>query len=173
MRNWFRKDGLSKSQREIISNVDRHGCHLSGVFDPEGREPSSVCSIGFTKTMQKLEKPDFPEVVIFSLPGDFCGPAINELLALCAAGQELNEGSVIPNFFGDYDGVVRMVHQSHLGKDFFVLAAWYHLSQMNRELEKVAMLVWPDAKGIYPWDEECEAWVKADQPALYDRNLVS
>jgi Domain of unknown function (DUF4262) len=173
LRNWFRKDGLSKIEREIISNVDLHGCHLNGVFDPDGQEPSFVYSIGFTKTMQKLNKPDFPEVIICGLPGDYCGTAINELLAVCAAGQELHEEARIEGFFGDYDGIVRMVHQSRIDEEFFNSAIWYHRTQMNRELEKVAMLVWPDANGVFPWEDGCEVWVKKDQPALYEARLAS
>lgn len=173
MRNWFGKDGWSKFEREIMSNVDKHGCHLNAVVDPDGHAPTFVYSVGFTKTMQKLEKSGFPEVIIFGLSGDYCAKAINELLALCAAGQELEEQARIEGFFGDYDGVVRMVHESNIVTDYFNSAIWYHPTQMNRELEKIAMLVWPDANGVFPWEDECEAWVRADQPALYEPRLNS
>ncbi len=173
MRNWFKKDGLSKGEREIVGNVDKHGCHLNGVFDPEGDEPNFVYSIGFTKTLEKVGIPDFPEVIIFGLPGDFCGPAINQLLAMCAAGQELNEGVRLDEFFGDYDGIVRLVHPSRIEEEYLNSAMWYHRTHMDRELLKVAQLVWPDASGVFPWEEGCEEWVRADQPALYEPRLAS
>ena len=173
MRNWFKKEGLSEIERKIVANVDMHGCHLNGVFDPDGEGPSFVYSIGFTKTLEKTGKPGYPEVIIFGLPGDFCGPAINQLLAMCAAGQSLSEGEHLEGFFGDYDGVVRMVHPSQIDEDYFNSAMWFHRTQMDRELTNVAMLVWPDASGIYPWEDGCEEWVRADQPAIYEPRLSS
>ncbi|MCK0129010.1 DUF4262 domain-containing protein [Erythrobacter sp. F6033] len=168
MRNWFKKDNLSKFERDLISNVEKHGCHLNGVFDPDDEHPNFVYSIGFTKTLAKTGRPGVPEVVIFGLPGDFCGPAINQLLALCAAGQKLDEGTRLDSFFGDYDGIVRMVDPSNITDAFFNSAIWFHRTQMNSDLEDVAMLVWPDSKGVFPWGDGCEGWVKADQPALYE-----
>ena len=92
---------------------------------------------------------------------------------MCAVGQKLDEHCRVEGFFGNYDGVVRMVHPSRIDEEFFNSAIWYHRTQMDRELGKVAMLVWPDADGVFPWEDGCEAWVQADQPALYEPRLAS
>ncbi len=173
MRNWFHKDGLSRFERELIANVDKHGCHINGVFDPDGEDPSFAYSIGFTKTLEKVGLPGFPEVVVSGLPGDVCGPAINGLLAMCAAGQRLDDGTRLEKFFGDYDAVVRKVHPSQISEDLFNSAIWFHRTQMERELVDIAMIVWPDSNGVFPWDDACEQWVKDDQPALYEPRLRS
>jgi hypothetical protein len=155
----------SDFERKIINNVDRHGCHVNWIFDAEGPEPAFAYSIGFTKTL------GVPEVVIFGLPQETCGPAINALLAMCAGGLVLTEGARIPKFFGEYDCVVRMVDESWLIQSYFASALWYHRTQSGQALRHVAMIVWPDANHKFPWEDGCADWVRADQPALYEPRI--
>lgn len=173
MKNWFRKDELSDFEREIIENVEKNGCHINAVFDPEGKDPSFAYSVGFTKTLEKVGRGKNPEVIMFGLPDEVYGPAINELLAMAAAGQSLNDGTRIDKFFGSYDAVFRTVHPSQITEEYFTSALWYHRTQMGRQLDNVAMIVWPDSNGTFPWESECEEWVKNDQPALYEPRLHS
>lgn len=152
-------------EQQIVENVDRHGCHINWVFDAEVPEPPFAYSVGFTKTLGA------PEVILFGLPQETCGPAINALLQMCAAGMTLEEGQVIPEFFGEYDCTVRMVHESWLTEEYFASALWYHRTQMGQALRHVAMIVWPDEHHRFPWDGGCADWVRADQPALYNSKV--
>ena len=163
---------LTEFEREIIANVEKHGCHIMGVFDPEGAEPNFAYSVGFTRTLEKVGKPDCPEVILFGLPRDVVGPAINSLLAMCAAGQTLRDGERLESFFAAYDAVVRMVHETRIEEKYLNSALWYHRTQMGRSLSKVAMIVWPDRNSVFPWEEGCEEWVRRDQPALYEPRLT-
>jgi len=167
VRSWFQRTRLSEFEQKIVNNVDKHGCHISAVFDPDGGEASFAYSVGFTKTLDRVSGPNSPEVIAFGLPNDVYGPAINELLAMCAAGFQLAEGERIPQFFGDYDCIVRMVHQSWIEEAYFNSAIWYHRTQMGRDFQNAAMLVWPDADHVLPWEEGCAEWVCAAQPPLY------
>ncbi|MCL9998652.1 MAG: DUF4262 domain-containing protein [Erythrobacter sp.] len=173
MKNWFKRDGLTAYERDIVENIEKHGCHITGVFDPDGDAPSFAYSVGFTRTLEKTGNPDYPEVIMFGLPREVVGPAINSLLAMCAAGQPLVEGERLEAFFGEYDAVVRLVHETQIVENYLNSAMWYHRTQMGRPLRDVAMIVWPDATGLYPWEEGCEAWVQSDQPALYEPRLDS
>jgi len=165
--NWFQRARLSKAERKIVDNVHKHGCHIWGVFDPDGADPTFAYSVGFTRTMERVNRPNIPEVIAFGLPNDVYGPAINDLLAMCAAGFQLAEGERITQFFGDYDCVVRMVHESWIEETYFNSAMWYHRTQMGREFQSAAMLVWPDDRHVFPWEEGCADWVCAAQPPLY------
>ncbi len=165
---------LSDYEQTVIDNVEKHGCHLVGVFDNEGNEPDFVYSVGFTKTLEKVGKPDFPEAIVFGLSGDVSGPALNQLMALCAGGYiKLEDGERIEQYFGEYDAVVRKVHPSWIDETYFNSAIWYHRTQMKRELHSAAMVVWPDAEGVFPWEDGCADWVREDQPALYVPRLNS
>lgn len=173
MRNLFKRDGLSAFEREIVSNIEKHGCHIMAVFDPNGDKPSFAYSVGYTRTLEKIGKRDCPEVIMFGLPRDVVGPAINSLLAMCAAGQTLDDGDRLESFFGEYDAVVRIVHETQIAEEYLNSALWYHRTQMGRSLRKVAMIFWPDQNGVFPWEEGCEEWVRRDQPALYEPRLDS
>lgn len=171
MKGWFRRDTLNEAERQIVANVDKHGCHINAVFDADGNDPSFAYSIGFPKTLAKVNKGDAPEVIAFGLPNEVYGPAINALLAMCAAELDLVEGERIPCFFGEYDCVVRTVHGSWIEDEYLASAIWYHRTQLGRELTKVSMLVWPDEEHRFPWEDGCADWVRAVQPTLYEPRL--
>ncbi len=169
MFNRFSEAGIEALEQVIIEHVDRNGCHINWIFEEDDDLPPYAYSIGFPKTISLVDSAraaSTPEVVIFGLPQETAGPAINGLLAMCAAGLSLHEGARIPEFFGVFDCIVRMVDKRNL--NYFESAKWYHESQMGQPLENVAMIVWPDADHRFPWEPECADWVKADQLPLYD-----
>jgi hypothetical protein len=167
MKNWFKQGGDTPYEQRVIDNVEKHGCHINFIFDPDGNNPPFAYSIGFTKTV------GMPEVILFGLPQETCHPVINQVLRLCKEGLVLSEGASVAEAFGDdYGCVARMVHESWLIQSYFASALWYHRTQMGQPLKDVAMLVWPDEDRRFPWDDGCADWVRADQPELYKPRLA-
>lgn len=166
-----RNDGMDDFQRNIIKNVDKHGCFIHAVPPLDEGFPSYAYSIGFTKTSELAKTTSLPEVVLFGLPDEVNGPAINYLLQLGVGGFSFSEGERISEIFGEYDAIVRMVDESWLVDGLFESMLWYHSSQMGGTKPKVAMLVWPDTELLFPWDEGCAEWVRASQPAIYEPRL--
>ena len=167
MMNWFKKGGATPYERDIIKNVEKHGCHINWVFDEKDSNPAFAYSIGFTKTVGG------PEVILFGLPQETCAQTINHMLVLRAGGLVLEEGARVSGIFGEYDCIVRMVDESWLIQSYFASALWYHRTQMGQPLAEVAMLVWPDADHVFPWEDGCADWVRADQPELYHPRLAA
>lgn len=167
MMNWFKKGGADPFERDIIRNVEKHGCHINWVFEENDGGPAFAYSIGFTKTVSG------PEVILFGLPQATCAQIINHMLVLRAGGLNLHEGARISGVIGDYDLIVRMVDESWLIQSYFASALWYHRTQMGQPLTDVAMLVWPDANNVFPWEDDCANWVRADQPELYHSRQAS
>ncbi len=168
-----RNDRLDDFQRNIIKTVDKHGCFIHAVSPLEEGFPTYAYSIGFTKTAKLTKTADLPEVLLFGLPDEVYGPAINHLFLQGIGGCSFSEGARISGVFGQYDAVVRSVDESWLRDDLLGSMLWYHLSQMGGAKPKVVMLVWPDAELLYPWDEGCADWVRASQPAIYEPRLSS
>jgi len=163
----FGPGGNTPFEREIIANVEAHGCHINWIFSEDEDVPAFAYSIGFTRTA------GVPEVILFGLPQDTCYPVINNLLAQCVAGQTLDDWVRIDSLFNGYDCVVRSVDEGWLIQSYFASALWYFRTQMDSSLRRVAMLVWPDADHRFPWEEGCADWVRHDQPALYQPRLNS
>jgi hypothetical protein len=163
-----RKNGLDDFQGNVVKNVEEHGCFIHAVPPLEEGFPTYAYSIGFTKTAERTKTAELPEVLLFGLPDEVYGPAINYLLQIGVGGCSFSEGERVSGVFGDYDAIVRVVDESWLTEDLFGSMLWYHSSQMGGAKPKVAMLVWPDTELLYPWDDGCADWVRASQPAIYE-----
>ena len=151
-------------EAKIISNVEKFGCHVTTVFDPEGVEPSFTYSIGFTRSIGQ------GEVIVFGLSSNLMGFMINETLRQCRDGLRLAEGVRISGLLEDFDVVVRSIPQANITREHFNSALWFHRREFGTELEDAFQLVWPGAReGLFPWDDgsSCDA-----QPALYEIGSV-
>ena len=159
-------NSLNQYERDIITNVNNSGCHINHVIDPEGKDPEFAYSVGFTQTVGQ------PEVIVFGL-GDLMVSMINNCLDQCREGLDLRDGVEVPDLLRDHRCIARAVHPSWIMIDYLNSAMWFHKSQLNRNLEQVVQLVWPDASnGRLPWEEGCGELVIASQPALYEPRIT-
>ena len=168
-----KKNQISVLERVIIENVNQFGFHTNWVFEENDENPPYAYSIGIPKTISKIDsrrKLVAPEITIFGLPADTSHSIVYDYFLRCVNGLTVSEGDRVEGLFGDYDGVVRMVDESNL--DYFQSAIWFHETQMGTSLESLAMLVWPDANNLYPWQAHCADWVQADQLPLYNSGLT-
>jgi len=158
---------LTEYEEKIVRFVETDGCFVVSVFDPDEEGVPFSYSIGFTKSLGQ------PEVVLFGLPGTTAHPLINDLFRLCKDGLELADWAIIDDLVANYRCIARAVDESWIIQSQFASALWYHRTQMDAALEEVVQIVWPDADGIFPWQEGCADWVIADQPALYEQRLAA
>jgi hypothetical protein len=161
------REPQTEYEEKIVRFVETHGCFIVSVFDPDDDVVPFSYSIGFTKSLGQ------PEVVLFGLPGKTAHPLINDLFRLCQDGLKLVDWAIIDGLVVDYRCIARSVDESWIIQSQFASALWYHRTQMNSALEDVVQIVWPDADGIFPWQEGCADWVIADQLALYEPRLVA
>ena len=158
---------LNSFEQEIIDNVNAHGCHVMGVFDPDGDEPDFSYSIGFWETV------DQPEVVVFGLSLQIMRQMINEAHRQCRSDLHLCNGTVVEGLLEGHACVVRAVLPANLDTEYLSSAQWYHQYRTGSDLEQAIQLVWPSAAtGLFPWDQDCEPRVRALQPALYEESKV-
>ena len=161
------KEPLTEYEREIVKFVETDGCFVVSVFDPDGEEPPFSYSVGFTKSLRQ------PEVILYGLPSKTAHILINDLYALCVSGLRLADWAVLDHLVKDYRCIARSVDESWITQRMFASALWYHRSQMDRGLQDIVQIVWPDAAGVFPWEEGCADWVIADQPSLYEPRLAA
>ena len=167
---WFKRGGVTPYERDIIKFVKSHGCFIVSVVPDEGEVHSIPWSysIGFTKTLGR------PEVVLCGLPRDTAHETINLLFAMCRNGLTLEDGQIIDGLFGNGFAVVsRIVDESWLIQSQFASALWFHRTQMDQPLQNVVQLIWPDAEGLFPWDDDCAEWVRNDQPEMYKPRIAA
>jgi hypothetical protein len=161
------REPLTEYEERIVRSVEMDGCFVVSVFDPDDEAVPFSYSIGFTKSLGQ------PEVVLFGLAAKTAHPLINDLFRLCQNGLVLADWVMIDNLFVGYHCIARSVDESWIIQRQFASALWYHRTKMNSALEDVVQIVWPDADGIFPWQEGCADWVIADQPPLYEPRLAA
>ncbi len=156
---------LNEMEQSIVDNVEKHGCFIMSVFDPEGVEPEFSYSIGFEKTAAQHE------VIVFSLPKNLRASMINELCRkMSEDGLKLEDGLKIDGLLEGYDCVVREVTSSEAIDEHFGSAIWFNRRFGLGEMTHAFQIVWPGARqGLFPWDADCVQSVIDDQPALYER----
>jgi Domain of unknown function (DUF4262) len=159
---------LDDFESRIVANVERHGCHVNFVFDPDDETPDFAYSVGFPATI------DQPDVIIFGLPQEVMHFAVNQTLRLCKEGLKLAEWAEIRGLLDGHSVIARSVHQSRIEPEYFNSAMWFYYHCFGHRMDRAFQLVWPGAvDGLLPWDTGCAAQVIELQPALYEPRLNS
>jgi hypothetical protein len=158
---------LTDFEQSVIDNVQKHGCMVLSVFDPDQIEPDFSYSIGFPETAGQ------PEVIVFSLPKSLRANMINEILRqIVEESLVLKDGLKIGDLLEGFDCVARRIVDPVALREHFGSAIWYHRSQRNSELMEAYQIVWPGAQqGKFPWEDGCVQEVIEDQPALYETSI--
>ncbi|QZD90132.1 DUF4262 domain-containing protein [Qipengyuania aurantiaca] len=158
---------LNEFEQGILDNIEKSGCQVNTIFDPDGDEPTFSYSIGFPKTVGQ------PEVIIFGLRNEVMHSMINALLGKCRQGLKLRDGLVIDDLLDGYNCVARVVVSDYLVDEYFASAIWYEKYRTGGEMEEAYQIVWPGVQQrLFPWDEGCDQIVIDSQPALYHPETV-
>jgi hypothetical protein len=155
---------LTDYEKKIIANVERTGCHITCVFDPEGDDAPFAYSAGFMRSLGT------GEVIIFGLHGDLMAAMINDVHDRVADGTlQLNEGVEIEGLLSHHVCVVRRVHPDRIVTQHFNSAIWFARTQMDAELTEAWQIFWPQlGTTLMPWDAHCSDEICLLQPALYE-----
>ncbi len=162
------ESALSDYEIKILTNVKEYGCHVVSVFDPDGEDPSFSYSVGFAEAVGQ------PEIIIFGLEIGLMGTMVNFALDLCRDGLIIQDWTPVDGLLENHRCIARKVAIDFIVPEYMNSAIWYHQTQMGQTLSEVVQIVWPGAEqGLYPWDEGCDEFVIASQPALYRMELDS
>ena len=156
---------LSDIEQGMVDNIERHGCSIMSVFDPDGVEPEFSYSIGFERTL------DQPEVIVFSLPKALRASMINEIRRQVVESEfKLADEAKIFGLLEGFHCIAREILDPAAIAEHFGSAIWYNSRFGSGEIDRAFQIVWPGAhQGLFPWQEGCMQDVIDDQPALYDR----
>jgi hypothetical protein len=86
---------------------------------------------------------------------------VNEYNRRVRAGENFVPGARYSGFIEGFDVLVERVHESHYD-EYFGYNRWLYRGS-NFE---VLQLVYPNTSGVWPWDENADAWFRARQPRL-------
>jgi hypothetical protein len=146
---------MNEYERNVLSNIEEHGCSVTSVFDPDENEPPFSYSIGITKSCGS------PELIVFGLKSNISHWLINEYRRRVGAGEQFVPGVL---YLGFLDGfAVRFANVPVESRDKYMRSTCWLYS--GTEFEAL-QLIWPGTDGIWPWQPEANNWMKFNQPVL-------
>lgn len=160
-------ESLTELEQSILDNVEQYGCHLNGVFDPDGKEPDFCYSTGFTSSV------DQSEVIMFGLELTLMQTLLNDTLELCRQGFDITDNAQTDELIDGYSCVFRRVLPEWITPEFWGSAIWYNCNHLRRGLDHAVQLVWPDESNRFPWEEGVSDGYVDAQPALYEPRLAA
>lgn len=125
---------------QVIRNVRSAGWHVMGVGGGPGGEPAFAYTVGLG------HRTGHPELLMSGQPIKLMAAVLNEVAErIVVGGQRFGPGAVIEGALAWHPMVVDDVDPVP-SAELLRYASWF-----QRRSVKAVQLVWPDARGLFPW----------------------
>ena len=166
------------SERRCIDDILKYGVHILHVTDVSCEaQPGETCLLDapsamaetaeFSYTVDFWHTHGHPEVLIYGLKLDLRHALLNHINRLIAEGHRftsgLNSRDVLEGYTCYFERLPMERHRDNLGWD-----RWFYGGD---GFEAVQML-WPNIRGVYPWDTAATPELRAMQPVLTTKPMT-
>ncbi len=141
---------------EIPETIEEHGWFVALVND-ESTTPTTY----FAYTIGLEQTQDHPELIMVGNSPDMLPSLINEVGNRIKRGDLLRDGSEISELIAGSVCISKSMHSTWY-RDYLGYGLWYH----GHENFEVMQIFWPDDKGRFPWELDCDPAVVRAQPDL-------
>jgi hypothetical protein len=145
----------AENDKRVAADVDKYGCHVISVFDPEEKLPTFSYSVGIQASS------DAAEAIVIGLRPNLGHSMINEYNAQVRKGVRFKRGVQYAGFLEGFCIYVEpakpeLLAEYTLGCDRFYKGAPY----------SVVQLIYPTTAGVWPWQKSASDSFKSNQPML-------
>jgi hypothetical protein len=144
-----------RADKQVAANINKYGCHVYSVFDPEGKSPTFTYSIGIQATT------GFPEIIVFGLRPELAHDMVIEYLERLITGTRFQRGVLYSGFLNGFQIYLEPTKPNAV-KEYSLGCYRYYADQEFSTVQ----LIFPDTQGIWPWQKTATAAFKAIQPML-------
>ncbi len=141
----------------VREHIARYGWHLVMI-------PPTPEAAGWVHTIGLLERFEHPELIVFGNDFSVLSPLLNALGERVRAGARFEAGGELHGVIEGLPIAFREVAAKWI-PPFLGNAAWHY----QRAALPALQCFWPDPSGHFPWQPECDASWRGDQPLLYER----
>lgn len=146
---------MEEYERNILRNIEEHGCSVTSVFDPDGKQPPFSYSIGITRSCGA------PELIVMGLNASLGKWLVNEYRRRVGAGEAFVPGVLYLGFLEGF--AVRFAPvPADAREEYMCSTCWLYGGPQFEALQ----LVWPGTDGFWPWQPEAGDWMRLNQPVL-------
>ena len=172
LNNFTWRNAEDSGDRKLLSDVKEYGWHIVSVFDNrplDNPSPSFSFSVGLYLNHEQ------PEIVLMGLPNMNAPQIINQVGAFTRGGGQIVPGKRYSGFIAGREVIFRPVHTSQY-PEYLGSALWFYRSLLP-ETFPALQLVWPDHRGVFPWEDgfaqeyssqQHTLWEKADETGISD-----
>ena len=145
---------LDPHEQKCLADIEQYGCHILHIMEGDGYPPFSY-SVGINRSS------DAPELIVIGLSRELSHNIINEYCHRARTGRRYQAGDVGEEFLDGFSCHFRKVAREHYPWHF----GWNLWLYDGPQFEAL-QLVYPDTRGIWPWqvpeDDPFRRW----QPLL-------
>ncbi|MBB1400090.1 DUF4262 domain-containing protein [Pseudoalteromonas sp. SG44-8] len=145
---------MNETEKEIVRIIEKYGCYVTSVFDPDGESPNFTYSTGITDTYGA------PELIIIGLNTDLAQSIVNNYAGRLKNGEEFTIGEFYEGFLEGFDVTFSGVSLKNK-KEYMLSACWYNADEFE-----ALQLVYPTTSGVWPWDADASESFLSIQPSL-------
>jgi hypothetical protein len=145
----------AKNDKRVADDVQRYGCHVISVFDPEQKEPCFSYSVGIQETSGA------PEAIVIGLRPELGGFIINEYNRQVRSGRKFRRGVPYPKFLRGFSVYIEPVLGRRNAEYTYGCDRYYKDAPYA-----VVQIIYPNTSGVWPWSRAADAWFESNQPML-------
>ena len=146
---------MDDAEQKVHDDIATYGWHTVNVFEDDVG-PGFQYSIGFHRTF------GHPEVLIFGQRSDVMHGMLTRIATGLRAGRRYDDGAPAGDILDGYECLFRPIPATAV-PEYFGWALWYYDDEPFPTLQ----CIWPDRRGIYPWDSEASEELRRREPILH------
>lgn len=146
---------MNEYEKNILDHIDKFGCSVTSVFDPDEEDPPFTYSIGITKSYGA------PEIIIVGLKKDISHWIANEYKRRVSEGETFVFDIPYLGFLEGFPVRFGPVIETNK-KEYMRSTCWLY---QGSDFDAV-QLIWPNTSGVWPWDANASEWFRSNQPLL-------
>jgi Domain of unknown function (DUF4262) len=148
-------DRRAENDKRVAADVERYGCHVISVFDPEEKLPAFSYSVG----IQAMS--GAPEAIVIGVRPNLGHSMINEYNDQIRKGTRFELSKQYPGFLDGFSIYIEPAKAALLSEYTLGCTRFYKGANYS-----VVQLIYPTTTGVWPWQKAASEWFRSNQPML-------
>jgi hypothetical protein len=148
-------DRRAANDKRVADDVQKFGCHVISVFDPEEKHPLFTYSIGIYECSKA------PEAIVIGLKASLGSYIVNEYNRRVRTGEVFRRGILYEGFLEGFAVYVEPAKSAVVAAYSFGCDRYYKGAKYP-----TVQIVWPSTSGVWPWQARASEWLRSNQPML-------
>lgn len=144
-----------ENDKRVAADVEKYGCHVISVFDPEGKLPTFSYSVGVQASSGAAE------AIVIGVRASLGLSMVNQYNAQVRQGVRFQRGVQYAGFLEGFCIYVEPAKPELLSEYTLGCGRFYKGTPYS-----VVQLIYPTTTGVWPWQRPASEWFKSNQPML-------